>query len=488
MPGMHLDSLTIVTAPNHQVQPPESPPHQECSNVRHKLATLASIPSALKISAVDAISSQYKIDLFDNIVETAFPQLDHLILAAWNVVSVSAVSETENPAVRKAILELKEVLDSIDAHLRGESVEGIEKRKTSSGLDPGSHEVFLSSEQGKEQIANPSVDEHDTDNNRENISQKQQDSLQHGNQASRAPRLASPFCFTGSDNEDYDSEHLETEYVHMPSQRIPTMQTHQPKVSSPHPPPTTQRSTHQPTKKPRYENKTRHPASSSPSFSQSTKVYRSSELTHQQNQFAASAGSGENEVSSTKPHSGSISASVERPITEGEYSYDESILESRPSQTRYKNAHIDDHRRKNPQSPPAYHSHHHSPSNEPISRGNNIHQSNDHATQQPTQHPDSAPPPINMARKETTLSFPSNPKNLNNSNKDHHLGPSILGKRKKDKSSGSSNGRNIDRTQVRTQASIQVQVQVPVTAASVPIAPMLHVRRMGMFGRMMDTD
>lgn len=81
---------------------------------------LSSIPASLKAATFAAISEQIKIDLFNNIASTAFPNFDNLMVASWNVVSVYSACGSDFPEMHKAVVELKDVLQDFDAAFGGE--------------------------------------------------------------------------------------------------------------------------------------------------------------------------------------------------------------------------------------------------------------------------------------------------------------------------------------------------------------------------------
>jgi hypothetical protein len=55
-----------------------------------------------------------KVDLFNSIVKTAFPNYDNLMIAAWNVVSIYSACGSDFPELHRAIVDLKGVLQDFD--------------------------------------------------------------------------------------------------------------------------------------------------------------------------------------------------------------------------------------------------------------------------------------------------------------------------------------------------------------------------------------
>lgn len=80
----------------------------------HKQTGLNIIPANTKSATFDTIPEHVKIDLFDNVVKTAFPNFDNLMMASWNVVSVYSACGSDFPEMHKAIVELKDVLQDFD--------------------------------------------------------------------------------------------------------------------------------------------------------------------------------------------------------------------------------------------------------------------------------------------------------------------------------------------------------------------------------------
>ena len=86
---------------------------KHCSN-KHRCAGLDSIPDAMKSACFSSVPKNIKVDLFNSIITTAFPNFDNLMIAAWNVVSIYAAVGTHFPDLHKAVVELKHVLDDFD--------------------------------------------------------------------------------------------------------------------------------------------------------------------------------------------------------------------------------------------------------------------------------------------------------------------------------------------------------------------------------------
>lgn len=68
----------------------------------------------MKTETFNTIPSQVKVDLFDNIVKTAFPNFDNLLVASWNVVSVYANVGSDFPELHRAVVELKGALEGFE--------------------------------------------------------------------------------------------------------------------------------------------------------------------------------------------------------------------------------------------------------------------------------------------------------------------------------------------------------------------------------------
>jgi hypothetical protein len=75
---------------------------------------LDTIPQDAKTATFNAIPSQIKVDLFNNVVKTAFPNFDNLMMASWNVVSVYSNVGSDFPELHKSIVELKSVLQDFE--------------------------------------------------------------------------------------------------------------------------------------------------------------------------------------------------------------------------------------------------------------------------------------------------------------------------------------------------------------------------------------
>jgi hypothetical protein len=86
---------------------------QHVSNKR-KRTGLASISEEAKSKTFDTIPSHFKVDLFNSIVKTAFPNFDNLMVASWNVVSVYSACGSDFPELHRSIVELKGVLQDFE--------------------------------------------------------------------------------------------------------------------------------------------------------------------------------------------------------------------------------------------------------------------------------------------------------------------------------------------------------------------------------------
>ncbi|KAI8940579.1 hypothetical protein NX059_001854 [Plenodomus lindquistii] len=102
------------SALKHWKREPNTPVIPHITNQR-PVAGLSSIPGSLKAASFATIPEQIKIDLFNNIASTAFPNFDNLMIASWNVVSVYSACGSDFPDMHKAVVELKDVLQDFDA-------------------------------------------------------------------------------------------------------------------------------------------------------------------------------------------------------------------------------------------------------------------------------------------------------------------------------------------------------------------------------------
>jgi hypothetical protein len=62
----------------------------------------------------NAIPNQVKADLFNNVLKTAFPNFNNLMMASWNVVSIYSNVGTDFPELHTAIVDLKSVLQDFE--------------------------------------------------------------------------------------------------------------------------------------------------------------------------------------------------------------------------------------------------------------------------------------------------------------------------------------------------------------------------------------
>ncbi|KAL1793536.1 hypothetical protein ACET3X_008518 [Alternaria dauci] len=86
---------------------------QHVSNKR-KCTGLDTIPEDTKGKIFDTIPSHVKVDLFNSIVNTAFPNFNNLMTAAWNVITIYTSCGSDFPDLHKAIVDLKGVLQDFD--------------------------------------------------------------------------------------------------------------------------------------------------------------------------------------------------------------------------------------------------------------------------------------------------------------------------------------------------------------------------------------
>ncbi|KAF2823803.1 hypothetical protein CC86DRAFT_457440 [Ophiobolus disseminans] len=87
--------------------------NKHTSNKRKRIG-LDTIPQDAKTATFDTIPEKIKIDLFDNVIKTALPNFDNLMMASWNVVSVYSNVGTDFPELHKSIVELKSVLQDFE--------------------------------------------------------------------------------------------------------------------------------------------------------------------------------------------------------------------------------------------------------------------------------------------------------------------------------------------------------------------------------------
>jgi hypothetical protein len=65
----------------------------------------------------NAIPNQIKVDLFNNVLKTAFPNFNNLMMASWNVVFIYSNVSTDFPELHTAIVDLKSVLQDFEESL-----------------------------------------------------------------------------------------------------------------------------------------------------------------------------------------------------------------------------------------------------------------------------------------------------------------------------------------------------------------------------------
>ena len=86
---------------------------QHVSNKR-KCVGLDAIPEDAKRKTFDTIPSHVKVDLFNSIINTAFPNFNNLMIASWNVITIYTACGSDFPDLHKAIVDLKGVLQDFD--------------------------------------------------------------------------------------------------------------------------------------------------------------------------------------------------------------------------------------------------------------------------------------------------------------------------------------------------------------------------------------
>ncbi|KAH4938746.1 hypothetical protein HBI46_125740 [Parastagonospora nodorum] len=92
---------------------PSEPISKHSTNKRKHIG-LNTIPEDAKTATFNAIPTTIKVDLFNNVIRTAFPNFDNLMMASWNVVSVYSNVGTDFPELHKSIVELKSVLQDFE--------------------------------------------------------------------------------------------------------------------------------------------------------------------------------------------------------------------------------------------------------------------------------------------------------------------------------------------------------------------------------------
>ncbi|KAH7087874.1 hypothetical protein FB567DRAFT_355804 [Paraphoma chrysanthemicola] len=102
---------------------PGAPVVKHASNKRKRVG-LDTIPESAKAETFNTIPDAIKVNLFNNVVKTAFPNFDNLMMASWNVVSVYSNVGTDFPELHKAIVELKSVLQDFEEGLGGKPARG----------------------------------------------------------------------------------------------------------------------------------------------------------------------------------------------------------------------------------------------------------------------------------------------------------------------------------------------------------------------------
>ncbi|KAJ4379292.1 hypothetical protein N0V86_005337 [Didymella sp. IMI 355093] len=103
---------------------------KHASNKRQRIG-LETIPENVKSETFNAIPAQVKVNLFDNIIKTAFPNFDNLIIASWNVVSVYANVGSDFPELHKAVVELKGALEEFESAYAPSRTKSVKSRKES---------------------------------------------------------------------------------------------------------------------------------------------------------------------------------------------------------------------------------------------------------------------------------------------------------------------------------------------------------------------
>jgi hypothetical protein len=95
---------------------PSEPIVKHSSNKRKRIG-LDTIPEDAKAAMFNAIPNQVKADLFSNVLKTAFPNFNNLMMASWNVVSIYSNVGTDFPELHTAIVDLNSVLQDFEESL-----------------------------------------------------------------------------------------------------------------------------------------------------------------------------------------------------------------------------------------------------------------------------------------------------------------------------------------------------------------------------------
>jgi hypothetical protein len=105
--------LTKKTARKSRKRRPNDKVIPHVSNKR-KCAGLDVIPEDVKSNVFNTIPSHIKVDLFNSVAKTAFPNFNNLMIAAWNVVTIYSACGSDFPELHTAIVDLKSVLQDFD--------------------------------------------------------------------------------------------------------------------------------------------------------------------------------------------------------------------------------------------------------------------------------------------------------------------------------------------------------------------------------------
>jgi hypothetical protein len=108
-----LSGANVVADGRFNKRRPSDTVAKHSSNKRKRVG-LETISDDAKTATFNSIPDKIKVDLFNNVVKTAFPNFDNLMVASWNVVSVYSNIGTDFPELHKSIVELKSVLQDFE--------------------------------------------------------------------------------------------------------------------------------------------------------------------------------------------------------------------------------------------------------------------------------------------------------------------------------------------------------------------------------------
>jgi hypothetical protein len=129
------------------------------SNKRHRIG-LDTIPQEAKSATFNAIPNQIKADLFNSVINTAFPNFDNLMTASWNVVSIYSNVGTDFPELHKSIVELKSVLQDFEESFGTQ----VTREEPKFRLDFAPRDVVEDADDGRSEQPEPDASQESTSN------------------------------------------------------------------------------------------------------------------------------------------------------------------------------------------------------------------------------------------------------------------------------------------------------------------------------------